>query len=332
MGQRVLLAAAAAVLMAAVVGVVTEYATATSPAWLSAWLSADPWRPWLLLGVAVLLAVVLAMLAVRAPAVAQPDAGAPTPPRFAVTPASLRAPRVENVLGRAEELRDLASAITQKPGKRPERFVVVAGSGGMGKTTVVARAVAEAQRDGYPAFWIRWRDVESLGAQLAHTAIALGLPEPRVAAAQQSGDSLADLVWAHLERTPGWVLVVDNLDQPTDAGLREEQVANYRGWIRPSRAGLLVLTSRDQNPTTWGPAARLIRLGPLDDQTGAQVLLAQAPRAGALAEAQTLSARLGGLPLALRAAAAVLAEPTASLRTFAAYQQALADRAVSVLP
>lgn len=328
MGRRALLAAAAAVVVAAVVGVVTEYATATSPAWLSA----DPWRPWLLFGLAVLLAVVLAMLAARQPAVARPGAVAPTLPRFAVTPASLRAPRVESVLGRTAELTDLASAIAQKPGKRPEQFVVVAGTGGMGKTTVVAHAVAEAQRGGHPVFWIRWRDVESLGAQLVHTATALGLPEHRVAAAQQSGDSLADLVWTHLESTPGWVLVVDNLDQPTSSGLREEQVANYRGWIRPSRAGLLVLTSRDQNPTTWGPAARLIRLGPLDDQTGAQVLFEQAPQAGTLPEAQALSARLGGLPLALRAAAAVLAEPTASLRSFVAYQQALADRIVSVLP
>jgi len=326
--RRVLLTAAATVVVAAAIGVILEYATETAPAWLSV----DPWRRWLLLGVLVLLAVVLAMVTAREPAVAQPGGSAPTSPRFPVAPASLRAPRVDFVLGRTDELTELAHAIRQKPKKRPEQFVVVTGPGGIGKTTVVARAAAEAQRHGHPVFWIQWRDVESLAAQLVHTATALGLSKHRVATAQQSGDSLADLVWTHLERTPGWVLVVDNLDQPASAGLRAEQVANYRGWIRPSRAGLLVLTSRDQKPTTWGPDARLIRLGPLDEQAGAQVLLKQAPEAGVPPEAQALSVRLGGLPLALRAAAAVLAEPTASLRTFAAYQQALADRTVSVLP
>jgi len=99
-GRRTLLVAAAAVVAAAGVGVVTNYATVHPPAWLAA----DPWRVWLLLAVAVSLAVALAMLAARGPVVTPLGASSSRLPRFAVTPASLRPPRVEPVWGRSDEL------------------------------------------------------------------------------------------------------------------------------------------------------------------------------------------------------------------------------------
>jgi hypothetical protein len=127
------------------------------------------------------------------------------------------------------------------------------------------------------------------------------------------------------------VLVFDNLDHPA-AIATGEPVAEYRGWIRPSGVGLVLVSSRDRDPATWGPAATPIPLGPLDPISGGQMLCADAPHAGTPTQAQTLSTRLGSQPLALRAAGRALSRPTAALRTFTSYQQALADRTIRVLP
>lgn len=140
--------------------------------------------------------------------------------------------------------------------------------------------------------------------------MATGLPPARLAQAQHGNADVAGLVWEHLDRVSGWVVVVDNLDFPADAAPAGEPLREYRGWVRPSVGGLLVVTSRDRHHDTWGPAAVRIPLDPLSDAEGASVLCDAAPQAGTAEQAAALSARLGGLPLALRAAGAVLAEPT----------------------
>ncbi len=318
-------------------GIFTSYAAATQPAWLTA----DPWRPWLFLTLAVLVAVILALLAARftpttgASTIVQLNPQAP-PPQFPAPPSSLIPPHFDpkHVLGRDAELRQIARLLAEQPTEADDRFVVVAGTGGIGKTTLAAAAAAAALQAGRRVVWIRWRNLEgpdALAARMVEAASVLGLPTDQVVLTQQSGSSLVDLVWGHLNITPGWMLVIDDLDQPSAVALAGERLADYRGWIRPSHTGLLLVTSRDQGTTTWGSAAQLIRLGPLDDQAGAQVLLAAAPQAGTLQEAMALAVRLGGLPLALYAASAVVAEPTAALRSFPAYQQALASRSLSVL-
>ncbi|MBW0009327.1 MAG: hypothetical protein JO063_04265, partial [Pseudonocardiales bacterium] len=100
----------------------------------------------------------------------------------------------------------------------------------MGKTSLVAAAAADAVRAGRVVFWIRWRvgdTAESLTARMVEAATTLGLSSERVGVAQRAGASLVDLVWAHLETIPGWVVVVDNLDQPTTLDGEGEPVADY---------------------------------------------------------------------------------------------------------
>lgn len=118
---------------------------------------------------------------------------------------------------------------------------------------------------------------------------------------------------------------------PNVCGQRHETVDGELNDVGAPVADLAV-ARRHQNPATWGPAAQLIQLDPLDEHAGAQVLLTDAPQAGTGEEAQGLSTRLGGLPLTLHAAGQALAEPTAELRSFSAYQQALASRSISLLP
>jgi tetratricopeptide (TPR) repeat protein len=183
-------------------------------------------------------------------------------------------------------------------------------------------------------FWVRCRvgdTVEALTARLVAAARTLGLAADQIGAAQQAGRSLIDLVWGHLETTPGWVLVFDDLDQAALSGAAEA-VAEYGGWVRPSRAGVVLVSSRDRDPTHWGSAAELFRVEPLDDLAGGAMLRADAPQAGTRAEARALAARLGGLPLALQAAGRALGKRTASLGSFVRYQQALTDRTLHVAP
>jgi hypothetical protein len=85
----------------------------------------------------------------------------------------------------------------------------------------------------------------------------------------------------------------------------------------------MVVTSRVGDQTAWGPVARVHRLETLGEKDGSLVLLDLAPRAGDESAAQSLSARLGGLPLALHQAGSYLASPFAAEATFAGYEEAL---------
>ncbi|SDD25674.1 NB-ARC domain-containing protein [Actinokineospora iranica] len=302
-------------LLAAPIGIVTNYATASVPGWF-----ADPGHVWLVLAILVLLAVI-ADLVIR---LTREDSLAVD--LKATAPASLRRPTVDMPVlrGRDTELTRLL--------KTPKNhFAVVCGAGGMGKTTLACIAAEQAEHRGRTVFWVRWQDLESLGAQLIEVACTLGLPRSEVAAAQQAGASVPDLIWRHLNKTRRWLLVLDNVDDPR-ALSPHDPVSTYRGWVRPGGRGLLLITSRDRSPETWGRAATLIDLAPLTPHAGGRLLLDLAPHAGSPEEAESLATRLGGLPLALHAAGSALAKPTARLRTVAAYQQALQDASAQVLP
>ena len=209
--------------------------------------------------------------------------------------------------------------------------MVVCAAGGMGKTALAIEFAQQARRDGFVVFWIRYRSVVELAGRLEEVAVATGLPRELVARAQHSNADVAGLVWDHLDRVSGWVVVLDNLDRPSDAAPAGELLREYRGWVRPSSGGLVVVTSRDRDPDTWGRAAVRIVLDPLSDVDGAAVVRDAAPDAGTAEQAAELSRRLGGLPLALRAAGAVLASPTSRYRTIPGYLRALTERTTSVL-
>ncbi|PPK71268.1 tetratricopeptide repeat protein [Actinokineospora auranticolor] len=319
MSRRVKVAGLIVVVLGAAAAVVTNYATAEVPEFFR-----DQWRVWLVLAVLVLLVVVVTLLQGRG------DEQEPVVPKLSVlAPASLRPPAgsVEVLRGRETELARVMELVRSPGG----RFAVVSGAGGMGKTTLARIAAEQAQQRGVAVFWIRRRDEESLAAQMVEVGLTLGLAGGAVVAAQQSGASVADVVWRHLETVERWLLVLDNVDQPDALGAGDP-VASYRGWVRPGGGGLLLVTSRDRATETWGRNAEQIELRALTPQEGGQALLDLAPGAGTPEDAEKLSARLGGFPLALHAAGTALASPTARSRTFTAYQQALLDKSAQVLP
>ncbi|PSL55005.1 tetratricopeptide (TPR) repeat protein [Saccharothrix carnea] len=317
-------------LLAAMIGVVTNYVTDEVPTWFQ-----DQTRVWLVFALIVVTSILAQVVLTREKP--EPLSLPLVRPHFPATPRTLRPPTssASALRGRDRTLEDIRSVLDAPAG----RFVVVCGSGGMGKTALAVRVAEEAAQRGRPVFWIRWRGEgssegrsgeELLAAQMVQVAITLGLPEGEAGAVQQSGGSLVDLVWGYLERTPGWVLVIDNADRPEGLGI-EGPVGEHRGWIRPGGAGLLLLTSRDRSPDTWGRGAVMVRLEPLSPAEGAQVLLDLAPGGGSHEDAERLATRLGGLPLALHAAGKAVAQPTARLRRFNAYLEALDDDTSRVL-
>ncbi|MEU2076887.1 tetratricopeptide repeat protein [Streptomyces sp. NPDC013489] len=318
--------------------VVTNYVTSSVPTWAE-----NPWTVW---GVFTALAVTSLLLQLwgrRLDTNAGGPAGRPVAVGRIVAGAagSLTAPVLhrpvrgrEAVVAQLERLLPDSRADKWRLFRRPgssERFAIVAGAGGMGKTTVAAMLAKRAATEKTPVFWIRWRTEAEFAEQMVQVAVACGLPEEGLEAARAGRAGLADTVWAHLALTKRWLIVLDNLDDPDALTGGSGPVHDYRGWIRPGQTGLLLVTSRVTDPDVWGSAATLIKLAPLPEQDGAQVLLDSAPAAGGWEEAQLLADRLGGLPLALYAAARYLSAPGSRYRTFTTYRQALDTELESLL-
>lgn len=304
------------VVVGALLAVVINWATEVVP--VPTWLN-SPSAIGLLVLVLVLGAVVVGLVEARQPAAATAP---PAVPEFATVSPSLRPPPPGPVFGRDDELAALTA-----PRHEPVLDVVCAG-GGTGKTTL-ARELA--RRHGARAFWIDWRnDPDVLATSLVEVATTLGLAPEKVARAQRSGASLPDLVWAHLESTRGWLVVVDNVDDVDALQSGSARISTYRGWLRPTSAGQLVITTRLQDSELWGPDARLHRVGRLPTAQAATVLRNLAPHGGDAAE--ELADRLGGHPLALRAAGRAVGAATSAWPTFAAYLDALRENRISVLP
>lgn len=298
-------------------GPVTNYASSSVPSW-----AGHPWVIWPTFAALALISISLTWFSMRRGSEGSPPSTLPSVrPLAVVSPASLRPPHIETerMRGRQAELERLTHMLRTPNG----RFAVLCAGGGIGKTTVAAMLCAEAADRGYDVYWIRWQGLESLQAQLTQVAVACGLPNALLERARAGHDSLPDVFWLYMARTQKWLLVLDNFDDAGPTVPDTEQLSDYRGWIRPYGGGLLLVTSRDTNQDVWGSAAELLRLRPLTTLEGGQVLLDLAPQAGTLSEAESLAARLGGLPLALRAAGRYLTEQTSRYRSFTAYQQAL---------
>ncbi|MFD7086217.1 tetratricopeptide repeat protein [Streptomyces sp. NPDC059896] len=206
------------------------------------------------------------------------------------------------------------------------------GLGGVGKTSVAVSVAHRLQRETDQVWWIGAQDASRCTGGLTALARQLGVPDEEIAVGR-----LADQLWRRLSALADpWLLVVDNAD---DARLLDGpgRLALGTGLVRPHRSprGLVLVTSRDGQPGTWGGHAVLHRLTPLGDGHGADVLLDLAgPSAGSREEAAELARRLGGLPLALhtvgRYLAAVGQRPArfrdaGETATFAEFRASLAD-------
>ncbi|GAA0986563.1 FxSxx-COOH system tetratricopeptide repeat protein [Acrocarpospora macrocephala] len=229
--------------------------------------------------------------------------------------------------GRQELLTKLEERLIEPDG----RFHVLAGLGGVGKTTVALALAERARQLGCLVWWVSAIDEASMTAPLLRLAGELGAPLGEVEEARAGRRIAADVLWARLEQRTGWLLVLDNADDLHALQVAGAPVMEATGWLRPTRSGLILVTSRVVDAGAWGRHGALHPLAPLSQDEGARLLVSLAAHGGTLDEARALAGRLGGLPLALTHAGHHLSSPLSAEQTFTAYTTALDDRLPELL-
>ena len=232
-----------------------------------------------------------------------------------------------NVRGRTDFLGKLQRQL------REGGLVVLAGTGGMGKSTI-ARELARRMRPGPPRWEVSGLTREELTAGLITVARDLKASEVELENIGTPNSSGPECLWKLLNAGPkGWLLIVDNADNPEylaapkahDA--ERPRLADGRGWARTSQRGLMLVTSRDsgeaRDEDVWPARAILLRVERLSDPDAARILLDLAPEAGQENQALALARRLGGLPLVLHLAGRYLNSKYVDHATFDAFRQAL---------
>ena len=233
------------------------------------------------------------------------------------------------VRGREGLIGELRRALRPYP-RRASRAFVIAGMGGLGKSTVALTAARMARERGYRVWWVRATDTAQLTSGMLEVLRELGAPELVTAPVREGARTASERAWEFLNRDHGagrrWLLVFDGADNPAVlAGADADTPADGTGWLRADPAGMVIVTTRIRDPQVWGTRVTLRELKPLDDEAGAEVLCDLAPDVADPGgqEARELSRRLGGLPLALHLAGTYLGSPFARWSTFAGYRQAL---------
>ncbi|GAA3780181.1 tetratricopeptide repeat protein [Micromonospora maritima] len=237
------------------------------------------------------------------------------PPEAMSTPESVPAPacltnlpgRHELFLGREEELRRLDATAASSG------VVVVQavhGLGGVGKSTLAARWAGLHAGVFAPVWWITADSRTGLDAGLA--ALAGGL-QPGLAAVMPA-TVLREWAVRWLASHEGWLLVLDNVNDPADMA---DLVARLP-------QGRILVTSR--RATGWPEFVTTVRLDVLDLPEAVTLLARVAARGGvdvAEVEAEAVCTELGCLPLAVEQAGAYMAQtgtsPTGYLELLARY-------------
>jgi CRP-like cAMP-binding protein/tetratricopeptide (TPR) repeat protein len=233
------------------------------------------------------------------------------------------------VRGREGLIAELRRALRPYP-RRASRAFVIAGMGGLGKSTVGLAAARMARERGYRVWWVRASDSALLTSGMLEVLRELGAPESVTAPVREGARTAPARAWEFLNRDHRagrrWLLVFDGADNPAVlAGADADAPADGTGWLRADPAGMVIVTTRVRDPQVWGTRVTLRELKPLDDEAGAEVLRDLAPEVADPGghQARELSRRLGGLPLALHLAGAYLGSPFTRWSTFAGYRQAL---------
>ena len=230
--------------------------------------------------------------AVPSPATAAAPGPLPVAPPLGKLPPEVR--------GREGLIGELRRALRPYP-RRASRAFVIAGLGGLGKSTVALTAARMARERGYRVWWVRAADSALLTSGMLEVLRELGAPESVTAPVREGARTAPERAWEFLNRDHGagrrWLLVFDGADNPAVlAGADAGTPADGTGWLRADPAGIVIVTTRVRDPQVWGTRVTLRELKPLDDEAGAEVLRDLAPEVADPGgrEARELSAAWAG--------------------------------------
>jgi DNA-binding SARP family transcriptional activator len=223
---------------------------------------------------------------------------------FSAPPTNLP-PRNPLFVGREDVLVGVA-AVLDDDARRP-RAVALVGLAGVGKTELALELAHRRHRTGRVTWWINAEDPAGTATGLADLATALGI------LSFERGEDTHAALWAELDRTPGWVLVFDNADDPAQLG----------PFLPAARHGDVLVTSR--NPA-WRRLALPVTVAPLARSESVRYVV---ERTGdATPEADALAELVGDLPLALEQACAYIEQTGMSVPV---YVQLFRERRESLL-
>jgi len=233
-----------------------------------------------------------------------------------------------DVRGRNALLQELKSSLNWRTRPR-SRAWVLAGMGGVGKSTVALSIAEAAQKQGWRVWWVTAINNMSFTGGMVEILHALDAPLSVIQAVSEGAPTAPARAWQFLNGSHSgghhWVLVFDNADDQAVLAAGSSTPADYTGWLRPDPSGTLIVTTRITDPRVWGNRISLRVIRPLETSAAAQVLtdLAVGIDDPTGVQAGELAARLGGLPLALHLAGTYLSSPFTQWRTFAEYKEAL---------
>lgn len=220
-----------------------------------------------------------------------------------------------DLYGKKEALSRLEDSLQEPDGK----IHLLCGEPGTGKR-IAALAIAEnAKRLGKQVWWVRGT-AELMAASMTAVAVKLDADPVEIAEAHAGRRSLPDLVWEYIERADRpWLLVFDDVD---DRGALERFLygeGEGSGWIRPSRRGVVLVTSRFGDEKDSLRHLTVHQMQPFKLEDAVEFLRTSAPEAGTENEAAELARYLRQLPLACRLAALHIASSDTLCRTFLGY-------------
>jgi tetratricopeptide (TPR) repeat protein len=205
--------------------------------------------------------------------------------------------------GREQLLIDLRTDLVKK------RKQALFGLGGVGKTQIAVE-YAYRHRDEYTAvFWSFAGTEQSIGSGYAAIAALLNLPEKD----SQEQAKVTEAVKSWLERNEGWLLVLDNSDDP----------AMLKPFLPQQGKSHILLTSRGYSFQKIGLVSPR-EVNVLSSDEAREFLLRRTGKRPTekSSEADALAKEVGYLPLALEQAAAYIAETGASFSSYlAAYRK-----------